>query len=290
MRLSARGKVVLSAAALGVVALGIAWATTWSPAPVVVAERCLATVDGTTYDLSPEQAANAATIAAVSVRRGLPARAATIAIATAIQESKLQNIAYGDRDSLGLFQQRPSQGWGTAEQVQDPIYATNAFYDRLVKIDGYQTMEITEASHLVQRSAYPDAVADHEPEGRVFASALTGYSPAALTCRLRPPSQPGAVQAVRDLLVRDLGDVETSVAPDAPSVLWLGAGSGEAGERRAWVLAHWSVAHAGALDVTRVAVGDRVWRRDRPDAGWARAEQPQPAGRVLVEVSSPETS
>jgi hypothetical protein len=288
MRLTSRGKVVLSAAVLGAGALAVAWATTWSPAPVVVAERCLATVDGTTYDLSPEQAANAATITAVSVRRGLPARAATIAIATAIQESKLQNISYGDRDSLGLFQQRPSQGWGTPEQVQDPIYATNAFYDGLVAIDGYQTMEITEASHRVQRSAYPDAVADHEPEGRAFASALTGYSPAALTCRLRPPSGPGDVAAVRDLLVRDLGDVDSAVSPDTPSVLELGAGGGDEGRRRAWVLASWSVAQAAPLDVTRVAVGDRVWRRDAPDDGWTRAEQPQPEGRVLVDVSAPE--
>ena len=93
------------------------------------------------------------------MRRGLPARAASIALATAYQESKLRNLDHGDRDSLGLFQQRPSQGWGTAKQIQDPYYATNAFYDALVKIDGYQTMRITEAAQEVQRSGFPEAYA-----------------------------------------------------------------------------------------------------------------------------------
>ena len=74
-------------------------------------------------------------ITAIAIRRGLPPRAATIAIATAIQESKVRNITYGDRDSLGLFQQRPSQGWGTPEQILNPEYSTNKFYDALVKVE-----------------------------------------------------------------------------------------------------------------------------------------------------------
>ena len=130
-------------------------------------------------DLSTEQAENAALIAAVAVQRGLPARAASIALATAYQESKLRNLDHGDRDSLGLFQQRPSQGWGTPEQILDPYYATNAFYDALVKVDGYETMRITEAAQEVQRSGFPEAYADHEADARALASALTGYSPAA---------------------------------------------------------------------------------------------------------------
>lgn len=69
--------------------------------------------DGASYAFSPEQAVNAATITAVGTGRGLPERAVTIALATALQESSLRNINHGDRDSLGLFQQRPSQGWGT---------------------------------------------------------------------------------------------------------------------------------------------------------------------------------
>ena len=107
-----------------------------------------------------------------------PARS-SIALATAYQESKIRNLDHGDRDSLGLFQQRPSMGWGTAKQISDPYYATNTFYDELVKVDGYQTMRITEAAQEVQRSGFPEAYEDHAEDGRALASALTGYSPAA---------------------------------------------------------------------------------------------------------------
>ena len=109
-------------------------------------------------EVSGEQAENASLIAAIAIERGLPARAVSIALATAFQESKLVNIDYGDRDSLGLFQQRPSQGWGTAEEILDPVYSTNAFYDALVQVDGYEDMEITEAAQQVQRSAFPVGV------------------------------------------------------------------------------------------------------------------------------------
>jgi len=118
---------------------------------------CRAVALGHDVSFTPEQSANAATITAIALQRGLPARAATIANATAIQESKLRNIRFGDRDSLGLFQQRPSQGWGTEKQILDPVYATNKFYDALTKISGYQTMEITKVAQLVQRSATPQA-------------------------------------------------------------------------------------------------------------------------------------
>jgi hypothetical protein len=175
-----------------------------SVANIPVREHCAATDSGTSVDLDPEQMGNAAIIASVAVRRGLPARAATIAIATAIQESKLRNVDYGDRDSLGLFQQRPSMGWGTPAQLKDPVYASNAFYDVLVKVEGYRNLEITDAAQKVQRSAYPDAYAEHEPEARVLASALAGYSPAGITCVLRPlaasgqqPGRHGAVEADR---------------------------------------------------------------------------------------------
>jgi hypothetical protein len=143
----------------------------------LITEECTAAVGSQRADLATDQAANAALITAVSVRRGLPPRAASIALATAMQESKLRNIGHGDLagpDSRGLFQQRPSQGWGTQEQVMDPIYASNAFYDALVKVPGYATLEITDAAQRVQRSAYPAAYAQHEAMGRSFASALTG--------------------------------------------------------------------------------------------------------------------
>src|SRR5688572_19187814 len=152
--------------------------------PLPDPEGCTAEVGGVVVDLSVEQAENAATIAAIGVRRGLPARAVSIALATAYQESKIQNLDHGDRDSLGVFQQRPSMGWGTPEQIQDVRYATNKFYDELVRVDGYETMRITEAAQLVQRSGFPEAYEDHAEDGRALASALTGYSPHAFTCEV----------------------------------------------------------------------------------------------------------
>jgi hypothetical protein len=279
-RLSHRGWGALAALAVLTAAGVVAWSVLSSPTRMLGAERCVATANGTSHDLAPDQAANAALISAVAVRRDLPARAATIGIATAIQESKLRNLDYGDRDSLGLFQQRPSQGWGTVEQVQDPIYATNAFYDALVAVDGYQQMEITVASDRVQRSAFPDAVADHEPAGRAYASALTGYSPAALTCRLRPADGPGDAGAVVDRLVRHFGEVE---AREDGATVQVPAADDDAGRRRAWAVAHWAVAHADDLGIDRVGVDGRQWSRAAPADGWTEAE---PAGAgVLIEVA-----
>src|SRR5262249_21898689 len=118
-------------------------------------QGCTARVDGRIVFLTTAQARNAAVIAAIGTHRGLPARAVSIALTTAYQESGLENVRYGDSDSLGLFQQRPSQGWGTPHQVLDPYYAANAFYNALVKVPGYQTMDIARAAQQVQRSAYP---------------------------------------------------------------------------------------------------------------------------------------
>jgi len=99
---------------------------------------------------------NARTIAQVARDRGLPDRAVVIALATAQQESRLRNLDYGDRDSLGLFQQRPSQGWGTQTQVQDPVYAAGKFYDGLVKVPNWETGRLTDVSQSVQLSGFPE--------------------------------------------------------------------------------------------------------------------------------------
>ncbi|MDO5503136.1 MAG: hypothetical protein Q4G67_08195, partial [Actinomycetia bacterium] len=114
-------------------------------------EVCRATAADSTVSFSPEQMDNAATIVGIAMGRGLPARAGTIAIATAIQESKLRNINYGDRDSLGLFQQRPSMGWGTEEEILNPEYSTHTFYDALVKVPDWENGVVTEVAQEVQR-------------------------------------------------------------------------------------------------------------------------------------------
>jgi murein DD-endopeptidase MepM/ murein hydrolase activator NlpD len=109
-----------------------------------------------------EQERNASTITNVARGLGLPPRAAVIGVATAIQESMLKNIRHGDRDSQGLFQQRPSQGWGTVAQVTDPIYASNSFFKRLKNVNKWQTKPLTKAAQNVQLSGYPLAYAKWE--------------------------------------------------------------------------------------------------------------------------------
>src|SRR3954466_2281259 len=186
--------------------------------PLPDPEGCRASVGGVVVDLSTEQAENASLIAAIAVRRGLPARAASIALATAFQESKLRNLDHGDRDSVGLFQQRPSQGWGTAAQIRRPYYSINKFYDELQKVDGYQTMRITEAAQKVQRSGFPEAYEDHAADSRALASALTGVGPARFRCGVDGnrdvPSHPAGrsgltvrAQRVRRNLHRAFGDL-----------------------------------------------------------------------------------
>ncbi|MGN6634600.1 MAG: hypothetical protein ACTHJ6_03925 [Oryzihumus sp.] len=237
---------------------------------------CRAVASGQEVTFTPEQMANAATITAVAVRRGLPARAATIALATAIQESKLRNLRYGDRDSVGLFQQRPSQGWGTEEQILDPVYASNRFYDELVKVPGYQDMEITKVAQRVQKSAFPEAYADHEREGRVLASTLAGHSPGGLGCRLDAATTSRPATSVMTALAR-----EFAVKPTAQAKrLTVRATSAQ----QAWALASWAVSHAEADGFTSVTVGERTWTRGRDTQAWSwsRARQPAPATTVVI--------
>jgi hypothetical protein len=119
-------------------------------------------------DLNDEQTANAKAIIAATKKAGLPERAAVISIATSLQESKLENLGHlgdkNDHDSLGLFQQRPSSGWGSPEQITDPEYSTLAFLKGLKQVDGWQDMPLTEAAQTVQVSAYPDAYAQWEQQ------------------------------------------------------------------------------------------------------------------------------
>jgi hypothetical protein len=281
-------------AALVLVAGGAVWAVVAyldRAVAVPIVAACTATTDGGSYQLTPAQADNAALIAAVSVRRGLPARAATIALATAIQESKLNNLDHGDRDSLGLFQQRPSQGWGTAQQVMDPVYATNTFYDRLIRVPNYTTIPVTQAAQAVQRSGFPEAYADHEASARAFASALTGYSPATLTCTLPAADAAGSSDAVVARVTRDLGALpSSSTAPDeaaktkATVTLDASALAPDDPARGAWGVAQWSVALADTLGLDRVQVGDRAWTRT---AGAWTTNDPAPvaAGRVVLTLA-----
>jgi hypothetical protein len=289
-----RRRLVLAGVLVVVIAAG---ATFWYVAHRVTAPilgtGCTAVAGGRTVTLDSEQAANAATITAVAVHRNLPARAATIAIATALQESKLRNLAYGDRDSAGLFQQRPSQGWGTKAQVTDPVYAANAFYDVLVKIEGYRTLPVTKAAQKVQRSAFPSAYAAHEADARVLASALSGYSPAAFSCVLgtagghtQKPAADGLTpraEAVAKAAERELGATVTASGAKGTSLeVHLRTATATTG----WAVAQWAVAQADKHAVVAVSTAGKAWSRtDNPNRWTSQGVAGLAPGHVVIQVS-----
>jgi len=215
--------------------------------PIVPIDHCVATAGGYTGSMTPEQAGNAAIIVGESIRRGLPARAATIALVTAWQESSLRNLDYGDRDSLGLFQQRPSQGWGTPKQIMDPWYAAGKFYDALVKLKHWQSDDITAVAQAVQNSAFPDAYRKHEDAGRAWASTLTGQTAAGVRCVTNDgPGGDGDLTPLltkvwgKKLGVTQQGQVITINAPDIET---------------AWSAAQLSMAQLAASGIASVQVG-----------------------------------
>jgi hypothetical protein len=297
-------------AAVGVVAV-VGYAVVDHVTPLLRSDECTATVSGRTVTLDPEQAENAALITAVAVNRGMPARAATIALATAYQESKLYNLESGDRDSVGIFQQRPSQGWGSRAQILNPYYAANAFYDALDKVDGYESMRVTAAAQAVQRSGFPEAYADHEAGARVLASALTGNSAHAFSCRIddTPSEERDRLTASglthrADVVRREVTDVfgDPPLGGFAPGGVSTGhmAGSAHyegraidifvrpvsaANKIRGWAIAQYLVAQAERLDVKTVIFDDRIWTSgSRSGDGWRDYDPPERSGdRAILE-------
>ena len=210
--------------------------------------------------MSAEQADNAIAIGQVALDElDLPpsqsGRALEIAIATAIQESKLANLDGGDRDSAGLFQQRPSTGWGSHDQVTNPRLAARAFFGRadhtsnpgLLDIPGWALMPLTEAAQAVQRSGYPDAYAQWETAAQEIAAVLTGGD-------LGTPLN--VLDATNAAAAREDCEPEGDVAYTIGTLNLLGAGhtDGEAGggkERAGF--ASWDVRLPKALRALRAS-------------------------------------
>src|SRR4051794_1484291 len=308
-RLLTTSLVLLVLAGVGVAALSLRKGVGPLPDP----EGCEARVGGVSVTLDTEQAQNASIIAGVAVRRGLPARAASIALATAFQESKLRNLDHGDRDSLGLFQQRPSQGWGTSNQIRDPYYAAGRFYDELRKVHGYQAMRITEAAQKVQRSGYPEAYEDHAADARALASALTGYSHASFSCVVHGsvrdvPSQRMAAdgltpraEQVRSELRRVFGSLPlggyaaggVSTGHQAGSAHYEGRAIdvfvrpvSADNKRKGWAIASYLVAQADRLSIDTVIFDDKIWKvGSRSADGWETYEVPSgsPGDQAVLE-------
>ncbi len=247
--MTARARIVLAvglavAVAAAMIFAGAHLAKLSRPTFVQLADECVVNALGLTVTLEPEQATNAATIAAVGLRRGLPPHAVTVALATALQESKLRNLPYGDRDSLGLFQQRPSQGWGTAVQIQNPRYAAGRFYARLTAIPGWQTMPVAQAAQRVQRSADGSAYAIWEGQARTLAQGMTGRAGAAVGCRIREVA--GDATTLAGELRTDYG-LHAVDQPQADPV-------------RGWAVASWLVTRAREHRLMQVSYLGHTWK------------------------------
>ncbi|MFI5844424.1 hypothetical protein ACIA8K_32485 [Catenuloplanes sp. NPDC051500] len=268
------------AGTLGLLAARHDWGETLPKVPLVLSRACVVTADGQ-VNLSAQQMANAATIAAVGIRQKMPEYAVTVALATALQESKLENLAGGDRDSIGLFQQRPSMNWGTPEEIRDPRYASGKFYEALRKVSGWEDMRVTDAAQLVQRSAFPEAYQKWAPESEVLARALFGEATGAVSCTVTgEPELRGSAAA--SVLAEGLhADWGKSAASDT-----AGLTLDVSDDRDGWRYAHWLVSHASQLGVKRVLFGGLEWDAERGDWSPIAGVPAAGTGRVVAEVFS----
>ena len=256
---------------------------------VLTVPGCQAGTGDNAVALDFGQAADAATIAGVSIQERLPSRALTIAYATAFQESKLENLTYGDRDSVGVFQQRPSEGWGTATQLEDPAYASRAFFGALVKVPRYTTIPVYEAAQAVQKSAGGYAYQQYAPTGAQLAADFTAR-PHAVTCWYSPAAQAadqnlslkldlhGAAEELDAVFgTPGQGGVlkgVTRIRSGSADLITIKPGAG-------WTVANWLVAHASSYGITRVSYAGYQWKAQLTETSW----QPDPtaaAGGIVA--------
>ncbi|MGA5303613.1 hypothetical protein ACPCHT_27065 [Nucisporomicrobium flavum] len=221
--------------------------------------ECTVRADGE-VTLDAVQMANAATISAVGIRRKMPERAVVVALATALQESKLENRDDGDRDSVGLFQQRPSQGWGSAAEIQDPRYAAEKFYSALKKVKGWKKMRVTDAAQKVQRSAYPNAYEKWADESAVLARALTGRATGAVACTVS--GEPALRGAAATAALAEGFELDWGIPAARAAGIEVTVENPSSG----WRYAHWLVSHAKTTGLERVRFADLEWTA--PDGKW----------------------
>jgi hypothetical protein len=233
--------------------------------------------------LDPNQAPVAATIAGVAARMALPTRALQIAYATALQESKLTNLPGGDLDSVGVFQQRPSQGWGTVAELEDPQYASTAFFKALVKVPNYLTIPEDVAAQDVQHSADGSAYAQWESTAALLASAYTA-TPHTLTCWYTPPAKPSPeYSSVQTRLTQVFGP--TGAATDGAVI--TGVDRSRSGlevrvrSQNGWTVADWLMTHASMYGLTKVSYDGWKWSASLTETTWQAAPGGS-AGSILA--------
>jgi hypothetical protein len=255
---------------------------------------CQAGTGVTAIPLATDQAGIAATIAGVAVRHRLPRQAVTIAFAAALQESELQNLDYGDRDSVGVFQQRPSQGWGTTAELEDPVYATTKFFAALVRVPGYAKMPVDQAVQDVQHSADGSAYEQWVEVATLLAGYFTGASPGGVSCWYSPGAKPDLAGALKQLtetfgpqgtngvLVRITTD--RSAKKTKVAVVHVQRDGGPV----AWTVAGWLVAHAQQYGISQIRYAGYVWNAGNGSMGWrrvpgsSRTASPAPRGSIVT--------
>jgi hypothetical protein len=240
-------------AALAVVVVRAVWDTATSH---LHAEDC--TIGG--YVLDPAQAEVAASMVAAQTRfqPALPDRAAVLALAAGLQESKLRNLppGAGDRDSVGVLQQRPSQGWGGGDvtKLENVGTATTEFLQHLIKIDGWQTLPLAVAIQDVQVSADGSAYAQYESEALALTNALRGRVAQAVTCEFPVPTVAAQPATVAARLQAELPVNPPST--DHGRITIPGAG---------WQTVAWLISYADRLGIDAVGYDGRTWVRAH---GW----------------------
>jgi hypothetical protein len=225
--------------------------------------------------LDTDQAAIAATIAGVAARHQLPRRAVTIAYAAALQESQMQNLDHGDRDSVGIFQQRPSQGWGTASELTDPVYASTRFFAALVQVRGYATMPVDQAAQDVQHSADGTAYEQWAPLAAALAGYFTGAPPHGVSCWYTPSGAPDLAAATRQLTAtfgpQGRAGVVIRITTDRSEEKQDGSVAVvHAKQDAAWTVASWLVAHAQDYGISDVRYAGYDWNAAGGSMGWQR--------------------
>ena len=255
--------------------------------PLLTGSGCTAAGGGQDISLGTGQASIAATIAGVAQRESLPARAVTVAYATALQESKLQNLTYGDRDSVGVFQQRPSQGWGTTAEIENPIYATTKFFSALVQVPGYTTMPVDQAAQDVQHSADGDAYQQWADVAALLAGYFTGAPAAGVSCWFTAAGKVDLGGAEKALTATfgpaGRGGVLAAISTERSVKKKKEGSTAVVHVRRdaGWAVASWLVAYAQQYGISEVryagyvwhaADGSMGWQRDSPARGQARSD------------------
>jgi hypothetical protein len=236
--------------------------------PTATVSGCV--VHGHRFDvpLEASQARIAATIAGVAAHQAMPVRAVTIAYATALQESDLANLSYGDRDSVGVFQQRPSQGWGTRHELLDPVYASTRFFAALAAIPRYQHLRVYKAAQEVQRSADGSAYAQYAPQSAQMAGGFSGVRPHAVWCWYAAPIKgKDRIGAAEYQLRHAFGHVPVSHVADPVSQVRVRS------PRLGWAVAAWLVSHANKFRIKQVSYQGYQWSAAHGHRGW----RPEPS-------------